>query len=74
MIGIGLDGGTTDAMTAVGRSQLPAWRGEAHATGRGISVDVLGSGRGMGSPTMHANVKLTSDAGAHIVILISQSE
>jgi len=47
-------GRQTPRLNAVGRSQLPAWRGEAHAAGRGISVDVVQGEGGEWDPPMHA--------------------
>ena len=67
-------GQQTSHLNAAG-GRLPAWRGEAEdmrLARASLLLMYLGSGRRMGSPTMHKDVKLTADAGASILILISQ--
>jgi len=75
-----MDGGTTDAASECGGLEPAArmeGRGWGHAAGQCISVVdldlVQGSGRGMGSLTMHAKMwKWWQTPAAGIFILISQ--
>ena len=63
-------------LNAAGRSRLPAWRGEAEDTWLARTSLLLTSSReweenGV-SHYARKDVKLTADAGARILILISQ--
>ena len=69
-------GRQTPHLNLAGWSQLPAWRGEAEDTRLARASLMLTSSReweGNGvSHDAREDVKLTVDAGAHILILISQ--